>query len=158
MPKRKGGMEIKVDIKLKGRLAKELIGRPEEFSRKAIWSGLVKLVEEIEARAVKEAPVRTSNLVNSITSDVSPDGKKAEVRVTAPYAEFVHRGTGIFGPYKQRIFPIIKKALFWPGASHPVKSIKGMKPNPFFDRAIKKIKPQNIFGDGVWEYIRQFGT
>lgn len=69
-------MELKVKVDLKGKLAKELIERPEEFSRKAIWSGLVNLVEEIEARAKKEVPIRTGNLVNSITSTVSPDGER----------------------------------------------------------------------------------
>lgn len=150
-------MELKVKVDLKGKLAKELIERPEEFSRKAIWSGLVNLVEEIEARAKKEVPIRTGNLVNSITSTVSPDGRKAEVRATAPYAEFVHRGTGIFGPFKRPVVPTTKKALFWPGGRHPVRSVKGMRANPFFERAVRQIRPQKSFEDGVWAYLRKMG-
>jgi HK97 gp10 family phage protein len=148
-------MEIKVNIKIEGNLLKKLIENPGEVSRKMLWSGMTNLVEEIEARAVKEAPVKTSNLMHSITSNVSADGKHGEIRATAPYAEFVHRGTGLFGPFKQRIFPTTKKALFWPGASHPVKSIKGMKPNPFFERALKQTKPQRAFETGVWGYLKQ---
>jgi HK97 gp10 family phage protein len=150
-------MEIKTRIEIKGKLLKDLLDKPEEVMRKSIWSGMAHLVEEIEARAVKETPVKTSNLVNSITSTVSADGKRAEVRATAPYAEFVHRGTGLFGPFKQRIFPLTKKALFWPGALHPVKSIKGMKPNPFFARALRQIKPQQFFEAGVAGYLKQMG-
>jgi HK97 gp10 family phage protein len=149
-------IEIKVDLKISPKI-KRLFDQPEEVMRKSLWSGLTNLVEEIEARAVKEAPVKTSNLVNSITSSVSADGKRAEVNVTAPYAGFVHRGTGLFGPFKQRIFPTTKKALFWPGAAHPFKSVKGMKPNPFFTRALRQIKPQQVFEDGIYGYLKQMG-
>ena len=150
-------MELKARVEIKGKLMKDLLDKPEEVMRKCIWAGMTNLVEEIEARAVKETPTKTGNLVNSITSSVSSDGKKGEVRATAHYAEFVHRGTGLFGPFKHRIFPLTKKALFWPGAAHPVKSIKGMKPNPFFGRTLQKIKPQRVFEDGVAGYLKQMG-
>jgi len=151
-------MEIKVGIKIEGALLKKLLENPGEVSRKMLWSGMTNLVEEIEARAVKEVPVKTSNLMHSITSNVSADGRRGEIRATAHYAEFVHRGTGLFGPFAQRIFPKTKKALFWPGASHPVKSIKGQKANPFFTRALQKTKPQQIFEAGVWGYLKQMGA
>jgi HK97 gp10 family phage protein len=150
-------MELKVDLKISPKL-KKLFDQPEEVMHKSIWSGMVNLVEEIEARAVKEVPVKSSNLMHSITSNVSADGKHGEIKATARYAEFVHRGTGLFGPFKQRIFPRVKKALFWPGAAHPVKSVKGQKPNPFFDRALRQIKPQRVFEDGVLGYLNQFGS
>lgn len=148
-------MEIKVDIKIKGALLKKLLENPGEVSRKMLWAGMTNLVEEVEARAKNEAPVKTSNLRRHIVSSVSTDGKKGMVAATAKYAAYVHEGTGLFGPFKQRIFPKTKKALFWPGAAHPFKSIKGMKPNPFFDRALKQIKPQRVFEDGVLGYLKQ---
>jgi hypothetical protein len=148
-------IETKIKIEIVGKLAKELIDHPAEFSRTTIWAGMTKLVETIEARAKKEAPVKSSNLFRLITSWVSPDGIKGTVNSGAPYSEFVHRGTGTFGPFHQRIFPVSKKALFWPGALHPVRSIKGMKPNPFFDRALKQITPQKVFDDGVWGFLRK---
>jgi HK97 gp10 family phage protein len=151
-------MELKVTVKIEGALLKKLIENPGEVSQKMLLAGMTNLVEEIEARAVKETPVKTSNLVNSITSSVFSDGKKAEVRATAPYAEFVHSGTGLFGPAKRRIFPVTKKALFWPGAAHPVKSVKGQKPNPFFARALQKTKIQSVFEAGVWGYLKQMGA
>jgi HK97 gp10 family phage protein len=149
-------IEPKIELKISPKL-KPLFDQPAEVMRKTIWAGMVNLVEEIEARAKKEAPVRTSNLVNSITSSVSSDGLKGDVTVGAKYAEYVHRGTGLFGPFKQKIFPTTKKALFWPGAAHPVKWIKGMRPNPFFDRALKQIKPQRVFEDGVEGYLNKMG-
>jgi hypothetical protein len=149
-------IEIKTSLKISPPI-KKLLGQPEETMRQSIWSGLTNLVEEIEAKAVKEAPVKESHLVNSITSSVSHDAKKAEVSVTASYAEYIHGGTGLFGPLKRRIFPKTKKALFWPGAEHPVKSIKGMKPNPFLTRALKKIQPQKVFEDAILAHLKSIG-
>jgi HK97 gp10 family phage protein len=150
-------MELKVTVKIEGTLLKKLIENPGEVSRKMLWSGMTNLVEEIEARAVKEIPVKTGNLIHSVTSTVSADGKRGEIRATAKYAGYVHEGTGLFGPFGKKIFPTIKKALFWPGAAHPVKSVKGQKPNPFFTRALQKTRPQQIFEAGVWGYLKQIG-
>ena len=147
-------IDPKIKISISPKL-KPLFDQPAEVMLKTIWAGMVNLVEEIEARAKKEAPVRTSNLINSITSSVSSDGLKGDVTVGAKYAEFVHRGTGLFGPFKQKIFPKTKKALFWPGAAHPVKWVRGMRPNPFFDRALKQIKPQRVFEDGALGYLKK---
>jgi len=155
-------MELKIDLKISPKL-KKLFDQPEEVMHKSIWAGMVNLVEEIEARAKNEAPVKTSNLRRRIVSSVSADGKKGVVTSQASYSEYVHRGTGIYGPFKTpfRIFAgKNKKALFWPGAAHPWKSVphKGQKPNPFFDRALKQIKPQRVFEDGVLGYLKQMGA
>ena len=146
-------MDIKITVSITPNL-KRLLSQPKVEMTRAIRSGMTNLVSEIEARAVKEAPVRTGNLVDSISSNVSMDGTKGQVNVGAEYGLFVHRGTGLFGPFKQLIRPTTKKALFWPGAAHPVKSVKGMKPNPFFTRAIKKIKPQEVFEKGMMGYLK----
>lgn len=150
-------MEIKVDIKIEGALLKKLLENPGEVSRKMLWSGMTNLVEEIEARAVKEIPVKAGNLVHSVTSTVSADGRKGMVAATAKYAAYVHEGTGVFGPLGKKIVPTIKKALFWPGAAHPFRSVKGQRPNPFFTRALQKTKPQQVFEAGVWGYLKQIG-
>lgn len=151
-------MELKVKVEIKGELLKELISRPADLARGSIHAGMTWLVEAIEAKAKKEVPVKTSNLLRSITSNVSADGKKGEIRAIAPYAKYVHEGTGLFGPFKTLIRPTTKKALFWPGAAHPVKSVKGMKPRPFFTRALAQIDPQKVFEDGIWNYLQKFGT
>ena len=153
-------MELKIDLKISPKI-KKLFDQPEEIMHKSIWAGMVNLVEEIEARATDEAPVKTSNLRRRIVSSVSADGRKGVVTSQAPYSEYVHEGTGIYGPFKTpfRIFAKNKKALFWPGAAHPWRSVphKGQKPNPFFTRALQKIKPQRVFENGVAEYLKQFG-
>ena len=149
-------MEIKVSVEIKGALLKKMMSVPEEVATGITRAGMIRLVEAIEAKAVKLVPVRTSNLQRSITSNVSPDGKKGEIRATAPYAKYVHEGTGLFGPFHQLIRPKTKKALFWPGALHPVKSVKGQKPNPFFTRALAQVNPQEVFDAGIGGYLRKF--
>jgi len=122
-----------------------------------IRAGMQNLLSEIEARAVKKAPIRTGNLVNSITNYIVNRGLAGVVKATAPYASYVHWGTGLYGPYKQKIVirPRYKKALFWPGAAHPVKKVeqKGQKGKPFFLKAIREINPQKVFEEGIRNYL-----
>lgn len=44
---------------------------------------------------------------------------------------YVTEGTGIYGPYGERIYPKVKLALYWEGAEHPVKSVAGQEANDF---------------------------
>jgi hypothetical protein len=52
---------------------------------------------------------------------------------TASYAPYVQ-----FGTAPHTIYPKEKKALFWPGASHPVSKVNhpGTKPNQFMERIV----------------------
>ncbi|GHV59026.1 hypothetical protein FACS1894103_1590 [Campylobacterota bacterium] len=52
----------------------------------------------------------------------------------APYAKWVHGGTGIYGQYKTPIVPKHKKALKTPYGIR--KSVKGQKANPYLDKAL----------------------
>jgi len=55
-----------------------------------------------------------------------------QIETTQPKKlHYLRVGTGLYGPYNQRIYPRTKKALYWPGAAHPVASIAGMRPNDF---------------------------
>jgi len=119
--------------------------------------GMLNLVEEVAARGKKEAPVKTGNLLNKIMGWVSGDGTKGTVTSRAPYSKYVHEGTGLYGPFMQRIFPTTKKALFWTGAPHPYRSTAGQKANPFFRRALGLVKPQSVFENGVMNYLRKEG-
>lgn len=105
----------------------------------------------VEAKAVRKAPIwhgpgkkKGGNLKNSGTTEFSGSGfdTQAKVKFTAPYAIFVHDGTGIYGP---KAMPFTrearnKKALFWPGAQPPVKkvTIRGMKARPFLKQAFEE--------------------
>jgi len=105
----------------------------------------------VEGAAVKYAPDATSNMINMIGVEFRGHGYETEGRVIshAPYSWFVHEGTGIFGPTGMPIFPTEKQALWWPGAAHPVKMVKGQKPQPFLYDALQDKGPllyQKVFG------------
>ena len=126
-------------------------------------AGMINLVETIESKAVKRAPKKTGNLIHGITSSVNEDGSKGIINATArgtddrDYAVFVHFGTGVFGPHKVPIVPTEKKALFWQGAKHPMRSVKGMRPNPFLYGVLDEIDPQQVYEAGMMNYIRAKG-
>jgi len=93
--------------------------------------------------AADEAPVILGNLQHSIhvgklevangvySIDVGID--PAELPGDVNYAPYVHNGTGIYGPKKQRITPKTARALKTPYGWKT--SIAGQKANPFFTRA-----------------------
>jgi len=109
----------------------------------------------IEAEAVRRAPVakfggkrKGGNLKNSGTTEFLGGGfdTVAKTKFTAPYAIFVHEGTGIFG-YKMQAYtiePKNKKALFWRGAPHPFRkvTIRGMRARPFLKQAHEQEAPK----------------
>jgi HK97 gp10 family phage protein len=86
----------------------------------------------VEGNAKREAPVKTGNLRRTITSKVEQGGKRGRVGTNAPYARAVHDGSRPHIIRAKRA-----KAMMWPGAAHPVRSVKhpGNKPNPFITRA-----------------------
>lgn len=77
-----------------------------------------------------------------------------------PYAVWVHRGTGLYGPFKSRIVPVRKKALYWPGARHPVKSTAGQVANPFVERTYNQIKNpvEQIFEKSVQRIVKSLAN
>ena len=161
------------------RLAAKLTGDVRGAKR----AGMIEIVTEVESLAVKNAPVKTSNLANSGTSNVNADGTSGTVTFTAPYAGYVHRGTGLYGPHKTKIVsgqmitivPKNAKGLFWPGAKHPVRmvkttkpmfwpgmkhpvhSTKGMKANPFLSKAALEADIEKLFTEGAENYLKQQG-
>ena len=136
--------------------------------RGAKRAGMLNVVETIEARSVKEAPVKTSDLVNTITSEVASDGSRGKVKATAGHAKYVHEGTGLYGPHKKSftIEPKDKSALAFrapwgPGRGWSGLTVlrkvhqKGIQPNPFMTRARKGLKLQVLFEEGVRGYLKR---
>ena len=71
---------------------------------------------------------------------------KGVVGHTSKYLDLVERGTGIYGPYGVSfiIRPKDKKALFWPGAEHPVGQViqKGFPGRFMFENTLDLDWPQ----------------
>jgi HK97 gp10 family phage protein len=143
-------MEFKTEIKISPDLLN--LGNNLEAGIKV---GLLRTAGAVEAAAVKEAPVRTTNLANRIRKYV--ESRRAIVKATAPYSIFVHEGTGLFGPRKEKILPKEKKALaFFIGGKLLIRrSVKGQKANPFMARAFREVQPriESIFGQAIQEYL-----
>ena len=64
------------------------------------------------------------------------------------YAEAVHEGTR-----PHAIYPVARKALYWSGADHPVKSVMhpGSKGNPFMQKGLDDAQNKviTIFEDAL---------
>lgn len=102
-----------------------------------------------------EVPYKTGKLRQNITAFSSGlSGRVGPNLKVTPYALAVHNGTG---PYIIR--PKTKKALWWPGLSHPVKMVRhpGIKANPFIERTVDKVdSPINkIFGNSIDKIINK---
>ena len=147
-------MEISITINPEpGRLMKRI----KEDAAGAQRAGMINLLTTIEALAVKDAPKKTSNLARTRTSNVNADGSRGTLAFTAPYAGYVHEGTGLYGPHKTKIVPKSKQALFWPGAAHPVRAVRGMKGRPWVRRAASEVNPGEVFQEGMQNYLKHKG-
>jgi len=99
----------------------------------------------------------TGNLGASIGHRIVGKGRgtAAEIYATARYAEWVHEGTGIYGPLKRPIVVRAKRAkalsFFWRGKAMIVRSvsIKGMRPRPFLREAVRLSLSQERMGEIV---------
>jgi len=80
------------------------------------------------------------------------------VRTTQPTKlRYVTEGTGLYGPYGERIYPTTKKALYWEGADHPVRSVAGQEANdfvsPITDEADGEIT--DLIADAIYEAMQE---
>lgn len=106
-----------------------------------ITRALLAIAERAREHAWEAAPYRTGDLRASLTVQ-EPDAAAVTMGTNLEYAIFVHQGTGLYGPLHRRITPVRKKALFWPGAKHPVRSVAGQRPQPFLEEAARRVLPE----------------
>ena len=121
-------------------------------AQRRVESGFAAVVAALETRAKGLAPVRTGRLRDSIHAYIS--GRLAGgIGYGVPYASFLHHGTGIYGPKGRMIViePRKKKALFWPGAAHPVRRVmqKGIRPRDFIRNVPDTALIRRAFEQGV---------
>ena len=93
-------------------------------------------------REVKEvSPVITGNLQGATSIDNLSDYEKRIFvdEGIAPYAIYVIKGTR---PHD--IYPVNAKALYWPGADHPVKVVHhpGTEANDYFTTGVENARPE----------------
>lgn len=93
--------------------------------------------------------IDTRALQQSIGVRVIRNTREPRVRIgsSKEYARYVHDGTGIYGPRRRPIRPVKAQALVFPSRRYGkksgpfrgkvvVKSVKGIKPNPYLVNAL----------------------
>lgn len=104
-----------------------------------VGEGFQSILDQAAEAAREKAPLRIGTLCSSIETFIS-SGLEGGIVAHAAHASFVHDGTGIYGPAGRAyaINPVRRKALFWPGARHPVRGVTnpGQLANPFMSEAI----------------------
>ncbi len=125
---------------------------------KPIKNFLYRIGSEVANEAKDNAPYRSGNLKRDIqvfTDNL--DDLEVSIGNTnlAPYAKFVHTGTGLFGPAKKRITPKNKKALKTPYGLK--KSVAGMKANPYLEDGAKEYLNSGGFNRAVDSMTDEIG-
>lgn len=110
---------------------------------------------DLLSETVKEMPVDTGRLQTSV--DIGKLEKMSYyIGSNVFYRWWVHEGTGIFGPHGTPITPVNAEFLRFEinGQVFYRRSVKGQKPNRYYDRAIKNTsrKTQRFIDRAVAEY------
>ena len=143
-------IEVKFDVSCLERMARET---PMLFERTVQQMG--QQVEGDAKRLVKGSiggmkAQATGNLRGSIGLRMTGalGSTAAEIYATAKYAEFVHEGTGIYGPLKRPFIVRARraKALAFMGKAGSMVfrrqvTIQGMRPRPFLAEAARRVLP-----------------
>lgn len=122
-------MSLALDVKFEG--FNELVQDARDLGARGadqlVKSALTNSAGRVQSEQRQRAPHRTGTLQRSILVQIK--FPKAEITAQEKYAVIIEEGTGPF-----TIKPKTKKALFWPGAKHPVKMVRhpGIKAKPFF--------------------------
>lgn len=94
------------------------------------------LVREGTAIMKTEVPVKSGQLQGSVHSEEMSDHSWF-IGTDKYYAEYVENGRG-------PVFPVRKKALYWPELSHPVAKAGPAPANDFVGRTAKQIDGRDL--------------
>jgi hypothetical protein len=104
------------------------------------------IVRAIEAVAKRRCPKVTGRLANDITGRVVHRAGRpiGQIGNRVDYAEYVHNGTGIHGPRRQRIQAKPGRYFAFRGRSGTmvyVTSHQGQRPQPYLLAAVREVVP-----------------
>jgi hypothetical protein len=100
----------------------ELMG-VEPQVKQAIIQGVDDTARQVEMAEKSKVRKKSHNLMNSIVR-LRTGEMSQTVMPTKPYAEVIEKGRGA-------VYPVLKKALWWPGLAHPIPMAKAFKGDPF---------------------------
>lgn len=98
--------------------------------------------EDLKAELKKNSPVDNGILHNS-WDIFNRTNETRTIKSSANYAEYVNSGTGLYGPYKQKIYPKNGKLLGpfkYKGRKIAVPWTRGIKPRKFVEKSIRNTK------------------
>jgi hypothetical protein len=133
-----GNLVISIDGRF-GNVKKALLMKRDEFDNQLEM--MVRNLTDIAAKWVRhEAPRKTGNLAASTRKEIH--GMSGHVYVSNAQAKYFD--CVVDGTRPHDIVPKNGQALFWPGASHPVKKVRhpGTKKNEYLDKAFHKMLPE----------------
>ena len=100
------------------------------------------------ARAKRDCPTRSGRTRVSLVLDVDRNPREIRVfigsRNRADILRWMHTGTGVYGPRRRPITPKRAHVLRFVGRDGDVvytPRVRGMKPNPFLVRALRRASP-----------------
>lgn len=110
----------------------------------------------VEGNVKREVPVKSGHLRRSITSEVQEGAGRVIVGTNLDYALPVHEGSKA-----HTIVAKTKKALYWKGAAHPIRSVRhpGTKANPFMVRGLDRSRGEieRLAEDAGYELFARIG-
>lgn len=144
-------VEMKVDIPNLPKFHEALKKWPQ-ISAPIIQRAIKKAVIELQGETIRITPVKTGRLRSGFQTEIKP--LQGTLYNPLEYAEYVHEGTR---PHLLR--PVTKKALYWKGALHPVKSVMhpGSRPNRFMAMGLQNAQSKiiDIFGKALEEIAQK---
>ena len=128
---------MNIEVKTVGldKLARRYSNAPQIMNEE-IRLGLLRTLDQIELKVKRRIPSKTSRLKGSFGGATGwkwVRGRVASIGTSVSYSRYVDEGTR---PHIIR--PRTKKALYWKGASHPVKSVNhpGTKPYEYIKKGV----------------------
>ncbi len=129
--------EVSPQLQNLGELGRRAISLALKYTATEAWRNI---------RSSPPTPVDHGRLAGSFALEQTMDDMTWRIWSAVEYARAVNEGTGIHGPTGQpyEILPVEAKALFWPGARHPVARVMhpGQPGQHYAEQALEMTEPR----------------
>ena len=136
--------EVKIELPNLKKI-QEIWKKAPEKSEATTKKLLTQITSRLEGESIKEIrkgrfkATDTGSLGQSIFAEIRGGGFTGRIASGVKHANYVHEGTGVYGPKRQPIKPKRSKMLVWKKNGQLIfaRETKGMKARPFFKQAVK---------------------
>lgn len=146
------------EIRIRHAIQHDNINRMLRSSQGGVALSMLRRGKRVETRAKRLANVDTGRMRSTITTALVTRNRlpAAKVAVGTKYAKYVIRGTGIYGPHHQLIYPKTAKVLRWQGR---VGARRDLRTGRFtgqrgtggyvYAKYVRGIRPNNFLKDAL---------